>query len=51
LDQINYASQFVDPPWEIITATEAGNEAVEALQSAIDFAKYELGPERDTIDG
>lgn len=45
LDQINYASQFVYPSSEIITATEAGNEAVDALQSAIDFAKNDLGPD------
>lgn len=42
LDQINYASNFVSPQDEIITATEAGNEAVEALQSAIDFVRDDL---------
>mmetsp|Transcript_19510 Transcript_19510/g.30114 ORF Transcript_19510/g.30114 Transcript_19510/m.30114 type:complete len:310 (+) Transcript_19510:60-989(+) len=42
LDQINYASQFVTPASEIVTATEAGNMAVEALQGAIDFVKTDL---------
>jgi hypothetical protein len=49
LDQINYASQFVYPSSEIITATEAGNEAVDALQSAIDFAKNDLGPDETPL--
>jgi hypothetical protein len=35
LDQITYCSQFVDPPDQLIPATAAGNEAVDALQSAI----------------
>mmetsp|Transcript_6528 Transcript_6528/g.9225 ORF Transcript_6528/g.9225 Transcript_6528/m.9225 type:complete len:305 (+) Transcript_6528:110-1024(+) len=43
LDQINYASQFVTPSSEVVTATEAGNIAVEALQGAIDFVNTELG--------
>lgn len=42
LDQINYASQFVQPQDELITATMAGNEAVETLQSAIDFVNNDL---------
>lgn len=43
LDQINYASAFVSPKDEIVTATQAGNEAVVALQSAIDFVADDLG--------
>jgi hypothetical protein len=42
LDQINYSSQFVSPQDDIVTATEAGLEAVEALQSAIDFVNNDL---------
>lgn len=42
LDQINYCSQFVEPSAEIVTAAEAGNEAVEALQSAIYFVNNDL---------
>lgn len=41
LDQINYASNFVAPD-DIVTAVEAGNEAVEALQAAIDFVNSDL---------
>ena len=37
IDQINFLSQYVNPPEEILTATEAGNEAAEALQTAIDY--------------
>ncbi len=42
LDQINYSSQFVLPQEDIVTATNAGLEAVEALQSAIDFVNMDL---------
>jgi hypothetical protein len=42
LDQINFASNFVEPKTEIITASEAGYEAVDALQGAIDFVKNDL---------
>lgn len=42
LDQINYTSQFVSPQSELVTATEAGLQAVEALQSAIDFVNTDL---------
>lgn len=43
LDQINYASSFVNPKDELVTASEAGYEAVDALQGAIDFVKDNLG--------
>jgi len=39
LDQINYASGFVNPKYELVTASEAGYEAVDALQGAIDFVR------------
>jgi hypothetical protein len=39
LDQINFASQYVEPASELVTATEAGYKAAEALQEAIDFVK------------
>jgi hypothetical protein len=50
LDQINYASAFVDPKDELVTASEAGYEAVDALQGAIDFVKTDLqtGPLTET---
>jgi hypothetical protein len=50
LDQINYASTFVEPQDELVTATEAGYEAAEALQGAIDFVKsdLEVGPLSDS---
>mmetsp|Transcript_5041 Transcript_5041/g.6516 ORF Transcript_5041/g.6516 Transcript_5041/m.6516 type:complete len:243 (-) Transcript_5041:118-846(-) len=44
LDQINYCSKFVNPQSEVVEATEAGLEAVEALQSAIDFVNNDLKP-------
>mmetsp|Transcript_33960 Transcript_33960/g.74695 ORF Transcript_33960/g.74695 Transcript_33960/m.74695 type:complete len:272 (-) Transcript_33960:171-986(-) len=43
LDQINYASQFVDPPEELVAASEAGNIAVESLQDAVVYTNNELG--------
>lgn len=43
LDQINYMSAYVTPSDSVVTATEAGVEAVEALQNAIDYVKDELG--------
>ena len=48
LDQINYASKYVMPQDDIVIAVEAGNEANEALQSAIDFVYgQELGGKSD----
>lgn len=41
LDQINYASNFVQDD-NIVVAVAAGNEAVEALQSAIDYVNEDL---------
>ena len=41
-DQINYASQFVDPPDGLVAATEAGNIAVSSLQDAVVFVRDEL---------
>uniref|UniRef100_A0A6V2P4A0 Uncharacterized protein n=1 Tax=Ditylum brightwellii TaxID=49249 RepID=A0A6V2P4A0_9STRA len=43
LDQINYCSQFIEPASDIVAATEAGYEAADALQGAIDFVKNDLG--------
>ena len=42
LDQINYCSTFLAPD-DLVTATEAGYEAADALQGAIDFVKSDLG--------
>lgn len=36
LDQVTYITKFV-PPESIVAATQAGNEAAESLQDAIDF--------------
>jgi hypothetical protein len=43
LDQINYASSFVTPKDDLVLASEAGYEAVDALQGAIDFVSDDLG--------
>jgi hypothetical protein len=42
LDQINFSSNFVQPQDDIITAVQAGNEAVESLQTAIDYVNNDL---------
>jgi hypothetical protein len=42
LDQINFASNFVAQGDDIVPAVEAGNEAVESLQAAIDFVNTDL---------
>ena len=42
LDQINFTSQYVTPQSEIVSATESGLIAVEALQSAIDYVNNDL---------
>ena len=39
LDQINYSSAFVTPPEKLVEASEAGYEAVDALQNAIDYVR------------
>jgi hypothetical protein len=36
IDQINYVSKFIDPD-KVVAATQAGNEAADSLQDAIDF--------------
>ena len=41
LDQINYSSAFVTPNDKLVEASEAGYEAVDALQAAIEFVKKE----------
>lgn len=43
LDQINYASSFCQPKDDLVLASEAGYEAVDALQGAIDFVRNDLG--------
>ena len=50
LDQINYASGFITPKDELVLASEAGYEAVDALQGAIDFVRDELGEEGPLSD-
>jgi len=42
LDQINYCSAFISPSDAIVEAVAAGNEAVDALQNAIDFVNDDL---------
>ncbi|KAL3919600.1 MAG: hypothetical protein SGARI_007165 [Bacillariaceae sp.] len=42
LNQINYASAFVEPKDALVEASEAGYEAVDALNGAIDFVKNDL---------
>ena len=41
LDQVNFASNFVAQD-DIVPAVQAGNEAVESLQAAIDFVNSDL---------
>ena len=41
LDQINFSSAYITPPEKLVEASEAGYEAVDALQSAIDFVRNE----------
>jgi len=41
VDQVTYCSTFI-PSEHLVEATEAGNEAAEELQSAIDFVRAEL---------
>jgi hypothetical protein len=43
LDQITYSSGFVEPKDDIVIASGAGYEAVDALQGAVDFVKNDLG--------
>jgi hypothetical protein len=43
LDQITYCSGFVEPKNDVVIASEAGYEAVDALQGAVDFVKNDLG--------
>ena len=42
LNQINYASAFVEPKDALVEASEAGYEAVDALNGAIEFVKNDL---------
>ena len=39
LDQINYISKYMDPN-SVVEAVQAGNEAADSLQEAIDFVLY-----------
>jgi hypothetical protein len=48
-DQINFCSQYVNPE-ALVEATMAGNQAVQDLQSAIDFVKQDLGKGELTKD-
>jgi hypothetical protein len=51
VDQINYCSAFVQPADRLVEAVQAGNIAVDALDSAIDYVKSNelagTGPLRD----
>lgn len=49
LDQINYCSAYVEPTDSLVEASEAGYEAVDALQGSIDFVRNDLdnGPLTD----
>lgn len=42
LDQINFASQYIEPADAIVEAVSAGNAAVDALQNAIDYVNNDL---------
>ena len=42
LDQITFASDFVQPAESVVDATTAGYEAAEALQNAIDYVNADL---------
>ncbi|KAL7526162.1 hypothetical protein ACHAWF_001655 [Thalassiosira exigua] len=42
LDQITFASEYVSPSSKVVEATEAGYEAAEALQAAIDYVDGDL---------
>jgi hypothetical protein len=54
LDQINYSSAFVTPKDALVEASEAGYEAVDALQSAIEFVNkddnWKAGDDDDDDD-
>jgi hypothetical protein len=39
LDQINYCSQFIQPEAKLIDSSEAGYQAVDELQNAIDYVR------------
>ena len=42
LDQVIFASEFVQPAESVVDATAAGYEAAEALQNAIDYVNADL---------
>lgn len=41
-DQINFASQYIEPADEMVTAVEAGNIAVQSLEDAVIYVRDEL---------
>ena len=43
LDQIIFASEYINPQSKVVEATTAGYEAAEALQNAIDYVNSDLG--------
>lgn len=53
LDQINFCSAFVEPQSEVVAASQAGYNAAESLQAAIDFVRDDLkkGPLTDYQKG
>jgi len=50
LDQVNYSSNFIEPADQVMEAVDAGNMAVQSLQSAMDFVKYDLASQTDKGD-
>lgn len=50
LDQITYASAFIDPPDALVEASEAGYDAADSLKAAIDYVRSSLGSGRLTVD-
>jgi len=50
LDQINYSSAYITPKDAMVEASEAGYEAVDALQSAIEFVNKDENWKDDSND-
>ena len=46
LDQINYISKFIEGD-DVVRAAQAGNEAAEALNDAIDFVNMYANKKQD----
>eukprot|EP00978_Attheya_sp_CCMP212_P018451 scaffold50482_cov55-Attheya_sp.AAC.5 len=50
LDQVNYSSNFIEPADQVMEAVDAGNMAIQSLQSAMDFVKYDVASQTDKGD-